>query len=162
MLPFLRRIGSVGLEDPLDRVGRYAVSEVRERALNPVVSRGRVFSSEPYGECGDLGHHLSTAGSTPWVRPLLSNQPTVPAQDGFRRHQCRKLLEHLPCKGLAANGEAAPFVIVQPQPALAELPPKDPVLLEEEVQDSLLVPIQPAGDDRGKGMDERTYRLWQG
>jgi hypothetical protein len=67
------------------------------------------------------------------------------------------LIERAAAQRLAAHREPPSLVVVEPELAIVELPAEDPVLLEEQVEDPLLVPVHPAGEDQGQGVKYGTH-----
>jgi len=68
----------------------------------------------------------------------------MPGQDGVGSDNRRDLSQDLSPEQLAFRGYAATLVVRQTETLLAELLPKDAVLLLEEINDVLLVLIDPA------------------
>ena len=68
----------------------------------------------------------------------------MPSQDRVGGDEPGEVQQRLSADSLAGDGEPTPLVIGQPDPSVTELFEKDAVLLPQEVDRRLLVPIDPA------------------
>jgi len=85
-VPLRRWRDPQGFEDAADGGGADPVAELEELALDALVSPAVVLGGEPLDERGDLGAYRRASGVVR-VDPLLSDQATMPSQNGARRDQ---------------------------------------------------------------------------
>ena len=71
----------------------------------------------------------------------------MPAQDRVRRDDGTDLSEHLAAEDLALDRQASPLVVGEPDAFLAVRFLQDLILGAQILDDLLLLPIDPAGED---------------
>ena len=87
-----------------------------------------------------------------WFEPsyFCGDEPPVPPQDGVGCHDASDVREAAPAEHLAFHGQAASLVVGEAQPSGSVRRAEDPVLLEQVVNDRLLLPVDPAGEQQEK------------
>src|SRR5688572_19598351 len=143
------RVDAVLLQDLLDGVRGDDVTEIRERAMDAVVSPGQVLARHPDDELGDALHHELPIGLSARERPLLRDELSMPAQDRLRRDDRGELAEDPPAERGTAHREPHSLVVGRTKLPATELSSEDSVLLAEVLEDALLVAVQPASEDDG-------------
>src|SRR5262249_12793555 len=98
----------------------------------------------PHDERRDLLPEPGTPLPPALRRPLLSDQPPVPAEDRIRRHDGRHLSQNPAPESLTLRRQAAALVIGQSDTTPPQLLPKGAVLLHQVVDHLLLVTIDPS------------------
>ena len=78
---------------------------------------------------------------------LTSHQGAMPPQDRVGGHESGELIEKPPAEGVASDRETAALCVGEPQPATRELFTKDPVFLEQILNRSLLLAVDPTRED---------------
>src|SRR5262245_4005094 len=106
----------------------HAVPHVLQRALDPRVVPGRILFRHPYDHASDLAEEVAPAG-LPSVRPFpiswqchrssVSGVAIVPTS-----------LSVAPTYPVRASRQPASVRVREPQPSLAQLTPKEPVLID--------------------------------
>jgi hypothetical protein len=86
---------------------------------------------------------------------FLGNERPIPAQDGVRRDDADDARQPTPAEDLASYGQAPALVVGEAEPSRSVRGAQDPVLLEQIVNDRLLLPVDPAGEQKN---DERERR----
>jgi len=81
------------------------------------------------------------------VVPFLPDEPTLPTKDRVRRNDCRQLHHGLAAQSLALDGQYAPLVIGKQNPFPAHLVQERLDLGVLELDDLLLLSVDPAGED---------------
>ena len=148
--PIRRRLDAVGLEDVGDRRVRYAVPQIRQRPLNPVIAPGRTLLGDPQHQLNDLRRNRGTSSGFPAIAvvPVPGNEFAMPAENRIRSHDGGQLLKHLPPEDLAFDGQPPPLVVVEQDSVLPELLSENPILRQEVLDGVLLSAIDPAGQDQ--------------
>jgi len=148
--PIRRRLDAVRLEDVGDRRVRYAVPQIRQRPLNPVLAPARTLLGDPQHQFDDLRSNRGTSSCFPAIAvvPVPGNEFTMPAEDRIRSHYGGQLLEHLAPEDLAFDGQAPTLVVVKEESPLPELLSEDAIFGKEVVDSLLLSAIDPAREDQ--------------
>ena len=99
-----------------------------------------------------------------WFEPsyFCGDELPVPPQDGVGCHDAGDVREAAPAEDLAFHGEAASLVVGETQPSGSVRRAEDPVLLEQVVNDRLLLPIDPAGDQQEQEREWARQRVHGG
>ena len=78
---------------------------------------------------------------------ILCDESAVPAQDGVGRDDARDLGQELSAERLSLDREPSPLLVGESDSAAAELFAKEPVLLDEVVDDGLLLAVDPSREE---------------
>ncbi len=81
------------------------------------------------------------------VVPLFSHQLAMPTQDGIRSEDRGDFPQNFASQDLAFDGQAAPLIVVQDETFPAQLLHQYLDLRALKLDDSLLMPIDPAGQN---------------
>src|SRR2546427_11627414 len=127
-----------------DGASRDAVVEILQRPLDATVAPRGILGRHPHDERRDLLHEPGTALPPTLPRPLLGDQPPVPAQDRVRCHDGRHLPKDSATESLALRRQAPALVITQSDTTPPQLLPEGAVLLHQVVDHLLLVTIDPS------------------
>ncbi len=155
------RLDAVILEDRFDRVAGDVAAETLEPTPDARVAPGRVLLCHAHYQRGEvrLG---ARATRTSRVRAIvfLRHERPIPPQDRVRCDDADDARTPTPSEDLAFHGQAAALVVGEAEPSRSVRCAQDPVLLEQIVNDRLLLPVDPAGEeenDEGKRRRERVH-----
>jgi hypothetical protein len=93
---------------------------------------------------------------------FLRHERPIPPQDRVRWDDADDARQPAPIKDLAFHGEAASLVVADAQPPASVRRAEDTVLFEQVVNDRLLLPVDPAGDDTNHEGERRRQRVHGG
>ena len=146
-------------EDRFDRVACNVMAETLQPAADACVAPGRVLGRHTDHERGDvrLGARATGASHLRAV-VLLGDEPPIPMEDGVGGHDSGDVCEAAPAEDLAFHGQAAPLVIGEAKPSGTVRGAEDTVLLEQVVNDRLLIPVDPAGEEKQEEGERRRQR----
>jgi hypothetical protein len=100
-------------------------------------------------EGGDLRLGARTTGASCLRTVVLpGNESPIPPEDGVGCHDAGDVREAAPAENVAFHGQAAPLVVGEANPSGTVRGAEDTVLFEQVVNDGLLVPVDPAGDEK--------------
>ena len=151
---------SVVRKDRVDRVAGDVVAEEVHPAADARVAPGRVLRRHADHERGDV--RLNTRATGAALRRavvLVGHASTVPAQDGVGGHDAGDVREAASAEDLPCHGQAASRVIGEAKPVGTVRRAEDQVLLAEVVNDRLLLPVDPAGEEQDEDGERRLQRL---
>ncbi|MGA2078298.1 MAG: hypothetical protein ABSH52_32825 [Terriglobia bacterium] len=95
----------------------------------------------------DLDWGARTARATLLAAIVFAgDELAVPGQERLRRDQGGQLVKHPAAQFLGVDRQATALVVVQAQPSIAELFPKNSVFPLELLDDLLLLLVQPASE----------------
>ena len=145
-----RRLDAVGLEDVGDRRVRYAVPQIRQHPLNPVIAPARTLLGDPKHQLDNLRRDRGTSSGFPAIAmvPMPGDQLAMPPKNRIRSHDGGQLLEHLAPEDLAFDGQAPALVVVKEDSPLPELLSEHAILGLKVLDDFLLSLIDPACQDQ--------------
>ena len=89
------------------------------------------------------------------VGPFAGDELPVPAEQRVRRDDRRDLAQRLTAQPVGSRGKFPPVVIGEPEAPPTQLPPQDPILLDQVRQHLALPPVQPAGDREQQHLEGR-------
>jgi hypothetical protein len=95
---------------------RDVIADIVQRALNPVITPGRILPGKPQSEVDDdLTDFRSACFLLPAIRiiPLVRDQLSMPTQDCIRSEQRAKQFELPASKNFSFNGESSPLVVAE-------------------------------------------------
>src|SRR5882762_11306007 len=154
------RLDAVILEDRFDRVAGDVAAETLEPTPDARVAPGRVLLCHAHYQRGEvrLG---ARATRTSRVRAIvfLRNERPIPPQDRVRCDDAGYAREPTAAEDLAFHGQAAALVVREAEPSGSERCAKNPVLLEQVVNDCLLLPVDPAGEEENDEGERRSQRV---
>ena len=154
------RRNAVVLEDRFDRIAREIVAEALQSAANARVTPGRVLVRHADHERGDVWLGTwATRASLARAVVFCGDEPSVPPQNGVGCHDASDVPEAAPAEHLALHGEATSLVVGETQPSGSVRRAENPVLLEQVVNDRLVLPIDPAGDQQEKESEWARQRV---
>ncbi len=149
-LSLRRWLDAVFFQDVADGLIGYLMSEVGQRPLNTVVAPGGIVLSHPqdelYNVFGDGWPSLLYLSAMAEI-PFISYQLAMPTQDGIGSDDRGYFQQGLTPQELAFDGQAAPLIVVQEDAFLAELLHQHLDLCTLKLNDRLLVPIKPSGQN---------------
>ena len=90
---------------------------------------------------------------------FLRNERPIPPQDRVRCDDAGDACQPTPAEDLAFHGEAAALVVGEGEPSASVRCAQNPVLLEQVVNDRLLPPVDPAGEDENDEGKRRRQRV---
>ncbi len=93
---------------------------------------------------------------------FLGHEPPVPPQDRVGCHDSGHVRQAAPAENIAFHGQAAALVVGEAQPSGSVRGAEDPVLLEQVVNDRLLLPVDPAGDQQEQEGERARQRVHGG
>ena len=150
----------MGLEDPLHSVVGDVMADVPEGALDTPVAPTRVVARHEHREILDRLHDSWSSGAGS-VGPLLGDEFAMPTENRVGSHEGRELAEQTASDIVPHDGQASAIIIGQAKPPVTELRAKDAVLFPEELQDLLLLAVQPPGEG-GQNEDVRGEHVLHG
>jgi hypothetical protein len=92
------------------------------------------------------------------VGPFPGDELPVPSEQRVRRDDRRDVTQGLAAQPVGSRGKPPPVVIGESEAPPTQLPPQDPILLDQVRQHFALPPVQPAGHREqqhleGRGVD---------
>ncbi len=131
------------------------MAEAVDDVADARVAEAWVLRGDADDELGDLGLSLrsSLPASMAAAVVLPGDEESVPSQERLRRDDASHSAQRLQPKSSALHGQAAPLVIREAQSTATELLAQDAVLLLEVVDDVLLLPIDPAGEEEDEQLE---------
>ena len=93
---------------------------------------------------------------------LESDELTVPAEDGFLPKEGGDLEEPLAADGLSSNCKASPLIVGQSRALPIQDLNENPVLFDQEVDDVILLSVEPARGRRDEQVEWRKESVHAG
>ena len=156
------RLNAVILEDRFDRVACDVVAEALQPAANARVAPGRIFDGHANDDRGDIRRRGRATGSPFLCTVVLrGDQSPIPPQDGVGCHDTSDGRELPTAEDLALYGQPTSLVIREAETSGTVCGAEDAILLQQVVNDRLLLPIDPAGeqqDEEGERGRQRVHR----
>src|SRR5215831_10457131 len=105
------------------------MAQICERACDAIITPAAVFARKPDHKRLDFRRDPGTAGidALPRSVELLSNQASVPAENGIRFGHLRDVAQRLATKPFSDLGQRGSFWIGQPQP-IRQMAPENAIL----------------------------------
>jgi len=139
------------------------MAQISERPLNSSVAPIAVFGGHADHQLPDLVWGARTTTTTLLAAIIFPrDQSAMPGQQRLRRDQRGQFVKNPSAQFLGPDRQASTLVIVQAQPSVAELFPKNSVLFLEVVDDILLLLVQPAREgnhQQSKRIQSRAHRV---
>jgi hypothetical protein len=156
------RLDAMILEDGLDRVASGVVAESLKATAHARVAPRRILPCHADHQRDDV---RLGAGTTKASRGravvFLRHQRPIPARDRVRCDNADDGRKPPPPDGLAFHGQEAALVVRETEPSGSVRGTKAPILLEQVLNNRLLLPVDPAGEDQndeGERSGPRVHR----
>ena len=107
------------------------------------VAPPRILLGHPPDQFADFREDSATRRSLLGVSPFACDELPVPAEQRVRRDDRSDLAQHLPAQPVGSRRKFPPVVIGEPRSPSAQLPPQDPILVDQ-VRQSPPAPGGPA------------------
>src|SRR5215471_11651792 len=123
------------------------MAEIGQGALNSTIAPASILLCHSTHQRDDLGS--GSRSSRPTVRAsiiFLSDQSSMPGQQGLRSHYSGDFIENPPADFLRLCCQPATLVIVETQSAIADLLSQHPIFFHHVRDDMLLVLVHPSGE----------------
>jgi len=143
------RLDTVIFENRFDRVAGEVMPEMFQPAADPRVAPGRILVSQADDECGEVrlrGRATRPSGLRAVI--FLGNELPIPPQNRVRGDDAGDGHQSAPADELALHREATSLIIGEPKPPWPVLGAKDPILLEQVVNNGLLLSVDPTGEQQ--------------
>src|SRR5262249_16828725 len=160
--PFRRRFYSMLLQNVGHRLECEQVTEIGQCPLNSAIAPAAILLRHARHQL----RNLANCPGSPWTAVsaaviFLSNQFSMPSQKRLWSHDGGELVEELSADLLRFRCQSATLIIVETHAAVADLLSKDPILLDQILDELLLMLVHPAGqrdNDERKWIKERAHR----
>jgi len=120
----------------------------------------RVLGRHAHDECGDVRLSARATGAAALRAVIfLGHEPAIPPQDGVGCDDAGDGRQGAPAEDFALDGQAAPLVVGEAQASGWLRRPEAPVLLEQIVNDRLLLPVDPTGEEQQEKGERRRQRI---
>src|SRR5215218_9757752 len=119
--------------------------EVLEGTLDARVAPAGILPRHPSDQFADLRDHTATSWPVLSVGPFPSDELPVPSEQRVRRDDRRDLTQGLTAQPVGSRGKRPPVVIGESQAPPTQLPPQNPILLDQVREHLALPPVQPTG-----------------
>src|SRR4051794_27239694 len=106
------------------------MADIRERALDPRVSPGRILRRHAHDELMDIKQYTALS-RFPGVCPLPGDQLTMPPQQRVRRSDRRDFAQGRTPEPIRAGGQPPAIVVRKTQATATKLTPQEPVLFNQ-------------------------------
>src|SRR5262249_16446470 len=141
-------LDAVIYEDRLDRVAGDVVAESLEATAQSRITRGRVLRCHTNHQRGEVRLRAwASRAARGRAAIFLRHQPSIPPQDRVGCDDADDDRKPTATEDFAFDRQAAALVVGEADPSGSLRGAQDAVLLEEVVNDRLLLPVDPAGEE---------------